>query len=138
MTQFRKGQSGNPAGKPKGAKDKRTELRSLLEPHRAALIKVVVEKALGGDSTALRICLDRLIAPIRGNPVSIGNLSGTLSERGDQVMKAIASGNISAEEAASLMSVIQMQARIIEADEFDKRLAAVEKTLSEGGKHGNT
>lgn len=136
MAQFQKGKSGNPSGKPRGAKDKRTALRSLLEPHREALVKVAVDKALGGDGAALRICLDRLIAPIRGNPVSIGNLSGTLSERGDQVMEAIANGNISAEEAASLMSVIQMQARIIEADEFDKRLAAVEKSLAEGGKHG--
>lgn len=135
MAKFQKGESGNPAGKPKGAKDKRTELRSLLEPHRNALVQTVVEIALAGDTTALRICLDRLIAPIRGNPIRIGSLSGTLSERGDQVMEAIAQGYISAEEAASLMSVIQSQARIIEVTELESRVAALEK--HKGEKHGN-
>lgn len=137
MARFKKGQSGNPAGKPKGARDKRTELRSLLEPHRTALVMKAVAMALAGDTTAMRICLDRLIAPVRGNPVSIGDLSGSLTERGDRVMAAIAQGNISAEEAASLMAVIQSQARIIEADELDKRLSALEKRIEEGEKHGN-
>jgi hypothetical protein len=134
---FQKGKSGNPSGKPKGAKDKRTELRSLFEPHRKALIKTVVEKALAGDTTALRICIDRLVAPVRGNPVNIGNFSGTLSERGERVMEAIAQGSISAEDAVSLMSVIQMQTRIVESDELEKRLSALEKALAGGGKHGN-
>ena len=134
---FQKGQSGNPSGKPKGAKDKRTELRSLFEPHRKALIKKAVEKALSGDTTALRICIDRLVAPVRGNPVNIDNFSGTLSERGERVMEAIAHGSISAEEAASLMSVIQMQTRIVESDELEKRLLALEKALAARGKHGN-
>lgn len=137
MAQFQKGKSGNPSGKPKGAKDKRTALRSLLEPHRDALVKVAVDKALGGDATALRICLDRLIAPVRGNPVDIGNFSGTLVERGEQVLEAVGRGSISAEEAAALMSVINSQARIIEATDLDRRLSALEKAI-EGGKHGNS
>lgn len=134
---FQKGKSGNPSGKPKGAKDKRTELRSLFEPHRKALIKTAVDKALSGDTTALRICIDRLVAPVRGNPANICNFSGTLSERGERVMEAIAQGSISAEEAAALMSVIQMQTRIVESDELEKRLLALEKALATRGKHGN-
>lgn len=135
---YKKGQSGNPAGKPKGTKDSRTELRRLLEPHSAKLVKKVVEKALDGDTAALRICMDRLIAPVRSNPIRIGTLSGTLAERGDQVMEAIAQGSIGVEEAASLMSVIQSQARIIEADELAKRVAALEARLTEGNKHGGS
>lgn len=137
MAQFQKGKSGNPSGKPKGAKDKRTELRSLLEPHREALVKKAVDKALDGDTTALRICLDRLIAPVRGNPVEIGNFSGTLSERGERVLEAVGRGHISAEDAATLMSVIQSQGRIIESTDLDNRLTALEKAIHEGGKHGN-
>lgn len=30
---FKAGESGNPAGRPRGSRDKRTRLRSLLEPH---------------------------------------------------------------------------------------------------------
>lgn len=137
MAQFQKGNSGNPSGKPKGAKDKRTALRSLLETHRDSLVKAVVDKALAGDTTALRICLDRLIAPVRGNPLTIGKLSGTLSDRGEQVMDAISRGDISTEEATSLMSVIQSQAKIIEATELEERIATLETLIKNGEKYGN-
>lgn len=133
---FQKGKSGNPAGKPKGAKDKRTELRSLFEQHKEKLIQVVIDKAKAGDTTALRICLDRLVAPIRGNPVKIENFSGTLEERGEAVMRAIASASISAEDGAALMSMLQAQARLVEATTLDERIAALEKRI--GGEHGNT
>ena len=63
-TKFKPGISGNPKGRPKGARDKRTELRSLLEPHAKDLVEKVVELAKGGDTTAIRLCLERLIPPI--------------------------------------------------------------------------
>ena len=62
---FEKGKSGNPKGKPKGAKDKRTELRALLEPHAPALIQKAVDMALAGDTVALKLCLDRIIPSMR-------------------------------------------------------------------------
>ena len=60
---FKKGQSGNLAGKPKGAKDKRTEFRELLRSHAPELIKKVIEQALNGDLTAMKLRLDRIIPP---------------------------------------------------------------------------
>ncbi|HZW86428.1 MAG TPA: DUF5681 domain-containing protein [Gallionella sp.] len=126
---FKKGQSGNPSGKPRGARDKRTELRLLLEPHREALVQLVVDKALAGDGAALRICIDRLIAPVRSNPVRIENFTGTLAERGEAVIAAIGKGELGIDEASALMSVLQSQARIIEASELDARIAALEKVL---------
>lgn len=62
---FEKGQSGNPSGRPKGAKDKRTELRELLQPHAPALVEKAVQLALMGDTTALKMCLDRIIPAMR-------------------------------------------------------------------------
>ena len=75
---FKPGQSGNPAGKPKGVKDRRTELRALLVPHAQELIDKVVALAKAGDTTALRILIDRLIPPIHlsgrdPEPVTGGN-----------------------------------------------------------------
>jgi Family of unknown function (DUF5681) len=62
---FRKGQSGNPAGRPKGIQDKRVNLRKLLEPHAEALVEKAVALALEGDTTALRLCLERLVPAYR-------------------------------------------------------------------------
>ena len=69
---FKKGQSGNPSGRPKGVKDKRTELRELLEPHAEALVKKAVDLALMGDTSALRLCLERIIPAVKSIEVNPG------------------------------------------------------------------
>ncbi len=55
---FKRGQSGNPDGRPPGIPDKRTALRELLLPHADALVGKAVERALAGDASALRICIE--------------------------------------------------------------------------------
>ena len=77
---YKPGQSGNPAGRPRGIRDKRTELRGLLEPHAAKLVNKAVEMALEGDATAPRICIDRLVPALRPQdlPVAIPPLAGSL------------------------------------------------------------
>lgn len=128
MTQFKKGQSGNPAGKPRGTRDKRTALRELLQPHAADLVAKAVELAKAGDTTALRICIDRCIPAIKAKdaPVDLPDLTGSLVEQGEAVMRAMARGRITPDEANAVMQVITAQARIIEVDELEKRLAALE------------
>jgi hypothetical protein len=126
--QFRKGQSGNPAGKPKGARDKRTALRELLQPHAADLVKKAVELALAGDTTALRICIDRCIPAIKAKdqPISLQGLSGSLAEQGNAVMAAMAAGEITPDEATAVMQVLTAQMRIVEVDDLVKRIEALE------------
>ena len=63
---FAKGRSGNPAGRPRGSRNRSTlAAQMLLQGEAEALTRKAVELALGGDVTALRLCLDRLIAPHR-------------------------------------------------------------------------
>jgi hypothetical protein len=126
---FQKGQSGNPAGKPKGAKDKRTELRALLQPHAEALIQKAVDLALAGDTTALRICVDRLIPPIRSDVVTLPGLEGSLAEQGKAVLEALARGEITPDAAATILQAIVSQARVVEADELERRVAAIEQRM---------
>jgi hypothetical protein len=53
---FAKGNSANPAGKPKGARHKATLLaEALLDGQAEALMQQAVSMALGGDPQALRI-----------------------------------------------------------------------------------
>ena len=59
---FQPGQSGNPAGKPKGARNRATlAAEALLDGEATALTRKAIELALAGDSTALRLCLERLL-----------------------------------------------------------------------------
>ena len=131
MARYKKGQSGNPVGRPRGIKDKRTSIRELLKPHAKDLIDKAVSLALDGDTTALRLCLDRLIPPLkqRDEPVSLKLTGTTLTENGLSVINALSKGEITPSEANSFLQAIVAQTRITEMDEIEARLTKLEKRI---------
>ena len=61
--------SGNP-GKRRGARNRATMAAlSLMEGQSEALSCKAVQMALGGDTTALRLCLERLVPPVKDTPI---------------------------------------------------------------------
>ncbi len=66
---FQKGVSGNPAGRPKGSKNKITlmklalegELRAQLKPHMADILTQAITKALEGDPQMIKLLLDKTL-----------------------------------------------------------------------------
>src|SRR5438552_18283375 len=63
---FAKGRCGNPGGRPRGSINRSTRAAQLLlDGEATALSRKAVELALAGDPTALRLCLDRTVAPRR-------------------------------------------------------------------------
>ncbi len=67
-TSWKAGQSGNPNGRTIGT-GRVDEYRRLLDPHVPDLLNILVEKAKGGDLTALRLVLDR-VYPVRDATVA--------------------------------------------------------------------
>ncbi|MCU7844690.1 MAG: hypothetical protein KZQ93_12700 [Candidatus Thiodiazotropha sp. (ex Monitilora ramsayi)] len=128
---FKKGKSGNPRGRPKGVTDRRTLFRKHIESKAEDLIKKVVEMALDGDVRAMKLCLERITPPMRpkDEPVQIGELKGTLAEQGQKILSSIGEGKLTPSEAATMISAIASQSRIVEADQIEKRLAALEAKL---------
>ncbi len=128
MAKFKKGESGNPKGKPKGAQDKRTAYRELLSERAPELVDLLVENALKGDTAALRICIDRLIPPMRAvdGPVSVDVSGPSLAAKGDAIIKAMGDGTLTPDQAGTLLHAIGAQARIVEVDELERRLSALE------------
>jgi Family of unknown function (DUF5681) len=67
---FEKGQSGNPARRRVGCRNKTTiAAASLLEGEAEALTRRAVELALVGDPTAMRLCIERILPPCRERTV---------------------------------------------------------------------
>lgn len=71
MATFKPGVSGNRAGRPKGALNKRTQLSKFMESHAEELISKTVELALSGDTVALRLCIERLMPKITDKPATV-------------------------------------------------------------------
>ena len=133
MARFKKGRSGNRAGRPKGIKDRRVKYRALLEPHAKVLVKKAVQLALDGDTTALRLCLDRVIPTIRARdePMVVGSLKGTLTEQGQIIIQAMGSGSLVPSEAAAMLQALVAQARITELEVLEQRLRTLEEWVHE-------
>ena len=133
---FVKGQSGNPAGRPRGARNKATiMLENMLHGDAEAIISKAVELAKVGDPVALRICMDRL-APRRANTVDfelppLGSAADTVAAAAS-IVAAVAAGDLTPGEAADLAKAIDIYLRALATTAFEQRLAKLEGT----GGHG--
>ena len=132
MAKFTTGVSGNKAGRPPGTKDRRTEMRELLQPHAAKLVQKAVDLALLGDTMALKLCMDR-ICPVlksRAEPVELDTPDdATLTEQAAAIYRATVGGEIGTDDAAALMAILSGQARITEIDELKRKNEELTKLL---------
>src|SRR5579859_7991382 len=99
-----KGQSGNPAGRRRGSRNRATlAAERLLDGEAEALTRKAVEMALAGDPVALRLCLERTVALRRERavPIVLPRIASAadLAPAMDAVAGALASGAITAAQA---------------------------------------
>ena len=129
--QFQKGQSGNPAGRPRGSRNKATmRLRDLLDGDGEAVARKAIELAKHGDIAAIRICLERLVPPRRSEPIvfelpPLETAADTVKALAATVA-AVAAGELTPAEAADLTKVVDSYVRTLATAAFEERLAKLE------------
>ena len=121
---------GNP-GKPKGARNRATQaVQELLDVQTEALTQAAVNKALEGDTAALRLCLERICPARKDTPVQFDiqpmQSAADAATAAGSIVDAVATGELTPLEGASVMGLVDSYRRAIETSEFEKRLEALE------------
>ena len=124
---------GNP-GRPRGSRNKATQaVQALLEGEAEALTRRAVQMALGGDTTALRLCLERLCPPRKDAPVALDlpplHSARDAAEAVQAVVAAVSRGELTPLEGASVVGLIDAHRRTLELTELEARVAELEEAV---------
>jgi hypothetical protein len=123
-------------GKTKGARHKATlAVEVLLDGQVELLTQKAVEAALDGDMTAMKLCLERISPPRKDQPVSFALPEMTNSNDAVDAMagilKAVASGEITPDEANRISNTIETYRKTLETSEFENRIIALEQRITQ-------
>jgi Family of unknown function (DUF5681) len=135
---FQPGQSGNPAGRPRGSRNKKTiALEALLDGESEAVMHKMITLAKMGDDVAMRLCVERMMPPRRERPVplQLPRIESDADARraSADVVEALAEGEIAPKEAEQLLRAIAGASVILQSSEIAARLAWIEQRLAPRG-----
>jgi hypothetical protein len=131
-TRWPKGVSGNPAGRPKGARHKYlVAIEALLDGEAEGLTRKAIELALAGDTTALRLCLERILPPRRDRPVAVElpPIEGVqdLTKATAAILEVVAAGEMTPAEAGEVAKLIEGHRKAIEMADLEERVRRLEE-----------
>ncbi|MFO7703565.1 MAG: DUF5681 domain-containing protein [Halopseudomonas sp.] len=132
---WRPGQSGNPAGRRPGSRNKATLLAlSLMEDAAGEITQAVIDAARTGDLTAAKLVLERLAPPLRERPISIElpDISTTegISNAQQFIIEAVGKGELLPGEGSTLATLVENRRKALETEDMERRLTDVEEQQS--------
>jgi hypothetical protein len=128
---FKHGQSGNPTGRPVGARNRATlAMETLLDGEAEAITRKAVELAKDGDGPALRLCMERIMPARRDRPTAIHlpklERAADAVKANAALVAAVAAGELTPVEASELAKLVESFVRAIEVTDVQDRLAKLE------------
>jgi hypothetical protein len=118
-------------GRPAGSRNKATEaLQTLLDEEGEKITRRAVELALDGDTTALRLCLERLLPPARERRVSLNipklESAGDIAKALGTLLDSVANGEITPSEGQTIAALLEIQRKAMETAELEQRITRLE------------
>lgn len=128
---FQPGVSGNPKGRARGSRNKATLLlEKLIDGEGEGIIRAMIQAAVGGDVSAGRALLDRLVPPRRDRVIQfalppLATIADAPRALG-AITAAVAAGDLTPSEASDLATLVERFVKAIEASTLESRISALE------------
>lgn len=136
---FAPGNRANPKGRIPGSRNRATlAAQILLDGEVENLTRKAVELALEGDTTALRLCLERIL-PARKEaalaPLDLPKVEGAadLPQLTAAILDSVAAGRVTPGEGQALAALANAHAKTLEIAELEQRITALEESQGKGG-----
>jgi hypothetical protein len=123
---------GNP-GRPRGSRNKSTQIAAALEDEAPALLRKAIEiaRADDGDKDMLKFLLGRVLPkerPIRWAPPTDADTKACH----ERIAEVLAAGEITLSEAVALTNLVESRARSLAVDDLLERVEHMEALLEAG------
>lgn len=122
---------GNP-GRKQGSKHRATlAVEAILEGQAEVLTNRAVEMAMAGDTTAMRLVLERLVPPRRDRHIEVDlplvKTAADATVASGKIVEAVSAGELTPTEGEAVSKILDVHVRNIEMREVEQRLAALEE-----------
>jgi hypothetical protein len=120
-------------GRPQGSRNKATlALQAMLDGFGESITKKCALLALQGDPTALRLCMERLIAPRKDHAVKFTRHPTTnaaeVAAAMDAILRHIADAQLTPAQGQMIMTSLEGRLRIIQAVAHEARMDDLESS----------
>ena len=134
MARFKKGESGNPSGRPVGSTCSSTRLRQAIGEAMPDVIDGLILAAKAGDTGAAKLLLDRALPALRPVdtpvPLALGDDTTDLAGASQAVLRGLAQGALSVDQAHGLAGVLGALVKVREATELEARITRLEESAN--------
>jgi hypothetical protein len=125
-------------GRPRGSRNKKSrKAQQLLDRYGESVIGRALLAAKNGNVAMQRALLPYIVSRPKDAPVKTGPLpvhtAEELAQSSEALFAAVASGQITVQDALELSSLIEYRRGVMETREFDARLRALEERKRNDG-----
>ena len=118
-------------GRTPGSRNRTTvAVEALLEGEHEALTRAAIAKALEGDATALRLCLDRIAPARKDSPVTFAlpkvESAQDAVAASSVLLAAVASGEVTPDEAGRVMALLSAHKVLATVSDLELRIMELE------------
>jgi hypothetical protein len=121
--------SPNRAGRPKGLTDRRAKLAQRILDDADDIVRVMIEKALEGDSSAASLILSRVLPALRSQNEKVQfdfEPTAPVSTQVEAVLAAIATGAVAADVGKQIIDAIGTLSNVRAVEDLEARLTLLE------------